>query len=332
MIRIIQIIVVGATCALLLSCTAGTESISVIPESDAIDASEGEGLVFESTGLLEGLVASTIGVPEQLSMSEGDNGLACVHPDGSRLVFQSNRDGSWQIYELNLDNGFEQQMIFSEFNDENPVWTNDGLGILFVSDRDGSGQEWEREIYLYDLATSEIKRLTENIGDDWYPATLSDGGFLYITEQFADAESPFYTRRAKVMRGFLDGTPSVTVIDSDLDATAPVEINPEEIVYRSTDGELMLYSSLTGLAESLTPEDVNCGSPCYDSNKGWLAFNSAVDGNLLYLVDMVGDIIQTIDLGADEVRYPQFTPDGTSIVYTAMVEGKFQLFKIDLAP
>ena len=63
-------------------------------------------------------------------------------PDGSRLVFQSNRSGTTQIYVINADGTGETNLSNNGFNDRAPDWSPDGTSIVFDSDRNGGPEIW----------------------------------------------------------------------------------------------------------------------------------------------------------------------------------------------
>lgn len=57
-------------------------------------------------------------------------------PDGSQIVFSSDRSGASDIYTINAD-GTELTKVTDDFyTDSNPIWTTDGR-IIFTSDRSG---------------------------------------------------------------------------------------------------------------------------------------------------------------------------------------------------
>ncbi|MBT7789058.1 MAG: hypothetical protein HN757_09275, partial [Calditrichaeota bacterium] len=83
--------------------------------------------VLGTTGnSIRGTVVSVPEPAEQLTSGLAENGNGNFHPDGSRIIFQSNRDGKWQIYELNLTDMSELRLHESDFIEENPVWTSKG--------------------------------------------------------------------------------------------------------------------------------------------------------------------------------------------------------------
>lgn len=67
-------------------------------------------------------------------------------PDGSRIAFQSLRDGNWEIYVINSDGSGLRRLTSDPSNDPVrdglPVWGSDGRTILYVSERGGDWGVW----------------------------------------------------------------------------------------------------------------------------------------------------------------------------------------------
>lgn len=76
-------------------------------------------------------------------------------PDGSKLLYSSNRDGDWEIYAYDLESRKTITLTNNKDQDTSPAWLQDG-GIVFASDRTGTW-EW----YTMDSSGSEytVKRL-----------------------------------------------------------------------------------------------------------------------------------------------------------------------------
>jgi Tol biopolymer transport system component len=91
-------------------------------------------------------------------------------PDGSQLVFSSDRDGNSQIYIMNADGSNPQRLTEPDSTNSMPAISPDGRFIAFVSDRDGND-----EIYAMDVNGSNPRRLTNNPANDWQPSWSPDG-------------------------------------------------------------------------------------------------------------------------------------------------------------
>ena len=81
-------------------------------------------------------------------------------PDGSRIAFQSNRDGDFDIWVMNADGTGVEQLtddpaIDDPAFDSAPAWSPDGSRIAFQSNRDG-----DFEIYTMPAVGGQATQLT----------------------------------------------------------------------------------------------------------------------------------------------------------------------------
>ncbi len=86
-------------------------------------------------------------------------------PDGKQIAFETNRDGNWEIYLMNVDGSGLVNISNHESRDQWPSWSPDGSRIAFQSYRDGN---WE--IYVMNADGTEQQRLTHNEVKDVEPA------------------------------------------------------------------------------------------------------------------------------------------------------------------
>ncbi len=84
-------------------------------------------------------------------MNADGSGIQMLFADGSAtspaassqsIAFMSQRDGSWEIYRMNLDGAGLLRLTSNGANDGLPAWSPDGAYVAFVSDRDGSWSVW----------------------------------------------------------------------------------------------------------------------------------------------------------------------------------------------
>jgi len=89
-------------------------------------------------------------------------------PGGSRIAFESDRDGDPEIYVVNVDGSGLMNLTNNPAGDFAPAWSPDGKQIAFESDRDGN-----REIYVMNANGSNPINLSNYGGDDrlssWLP-------------------------------------------------------------------------------------------------------------------------------------------------------------------
>ncbi len=102
------------------------------------------------------------------AQTEQNNSL--LQEVSGKILFQSDRDGDWEIYVMNADGSDVVQLTYNSADDEYPVWSPDGKRIAFKSNRDGNF-----EIYVMNADGSNQQRLTEHPSNDEDPAWSPDG-------------------------------------------------------------------------------------------------------------------------------------------------------------
>lgn len=95
-----------------------------------------------------------------------DNFFPRVSPDGTKVVFASNRDGNNEIYVVNIDGSNQQRITNKPADDSAATWGYNSAELVFDSNRDG-----DYELYALALRDpARITQLTNNTVDDRWPA------------------------------------------------------------------------------------------------------------------------------------------------------------------
>lgn len=81
----------------------------------------------------------------RLTSDPGKDGFPVWSPDGSRIAFQSDRDGNFEVYVMDADGSNVVRLTDDPAGDGFPDWSPDGSQIAFASNRDGNF-----EIYVMD--------------------------------------------------------------------------------------------------------------------------------------------------------------------------------------
>ncbi len=92
-------------------------------------------------------------------------------PDGQKIVFDSTRDGNFEVYVIDADGSNVQRLTHNDKVDARPAWSPDGQRIAFHSSRDGMGTRGrgDVEIYVMDADGGNVERLTFNNHPDAHP-------------------------------------------------------------------------------------------------------------------------------------------------------------------
>jgi len=99
-------------------------------------------------------------------------------PDGSRIVFVSDRSGHLEIWVCNSDGSSPAQLTSLESTSGWPRWFPDGNRIVFDSNK-----EDHTEVYVLDIATLVPHRLTKSQADSVAPSVSHDGKWIYFSSR-----------------------------------------------------------------------------------------------------------------------------------------------------
>jgi Tol biopolymer transport system component len=113
--------------------------------------------------------------PEKLISSTRDDRQAQFSPDGKKIVFSSNRAGSFEIWICDSDSSHAQQLTSLGVFCGNPSWSPDGQRIAFDSPVEG---QWE--IYVISVNGGKPKRLTNSPAADYVTHWSHDGDWIYF--------------------------------------------------------------------------------------------------------------------------------------------------------
>ncbi|MBD0824044.1 TolB family protein [Aestuariibaculum marinum] len=114
---------------------------------------------------------------EQLTFSNGDSRYASYNKEGTKIIFESNRDGVWQIYVMNIDGSAQKRVMTTTSNDRRPKWHPSKNMILFESDRTGTN-----EIYTFDFDSGKVNQLPIKLsGNKYFGSFAPNGGELMFS-------------------------------------------------------------------------------------------------------------------------------------------------------
>lgn len=104
--------------------------------------------------------------------------------DGDSVLFESNRDGDFDIHRLDLATREVAQLTDEDGTDLEAKPSPDGTQIAFASDRDG-----DFELYVMDIEGGNVRQLTDNEAADRCPHWSPDGArFAFYSERDGNRE------------------------------------------------------------------------------------------------------------------------------------------------
>jgi Tol biopolymer transport system component/DNA-binding winged helix-turn-helix (wHTH) protein len=121
-------------------------------------------------GALAPLISSTL----------SDNGPE-YSPDGSKIVFASNRSGDFGIWVCDRNGSDPVQLVNGGTNlTGTPRWSPDGRWIAYDSRSSEPGHEGDADIFMIGAAGGTPRRLTREAGENVAPNWSRDGKWIYF--------------------------------------------------------------------------------------------------------------------------------------------------------
>jgi TolB protein len=201
-------------------------------------------------------------------------------------------------------------------DDRDPSWSSDGTKLAFASRRDGN-----YEVYIYELVTQVISRITYDLSFQANPRWSNDGLWL--------AYESYQGNNLDVYAVPIDGSDApVRITDHAAPDFAPVwSPDGRQIAFVSwRDGNQDIYifnlDTLETTNFTATPGR-NEDNPSWSPDGDTLAF-SAVDlgRETIYIQPITGGAAQLIGRG----RTPSWSPDGGTLVFAVDADDKSQTY------
>lgn len=261
----------------------------------------------------------------QIISSKGDNLFPKWSEDGTKLLFQSNRNGNWDIFLFDFDKDTLVQLTDDQTNDQHPVWLPNENKIVFDSDREGHNYLYKKDLKTGN--TSFLFKRNIECRQASFPPTkrlVYFSGFDRLTEEWAIYSYDFVSDNLNHLTK-LKGNCSMPLVSP----------NGKKILFKRTINAypfeqlsiLNWYGKLETELDSLWASDL-CWSPsglkiyfvsCEDELQGEV-FSVWKDGS--HLERLTNDKI--------EIRTPAISPDGSKMALSGLQENGFDIFIISL--
>src|SRR5262245_35917781 len=131
--------------------------------------------VFPQPGQIGLFIAAPDGSGERPLLPQADTDYdATWSPDGSSIVFTSERNGSADLYRVKRDGSGLERLTETPSYDDQAAFSPDGKRLVFVTTRhDGTADLW-----TLDLQTRRAAAVTSGPGGDFRPSWSPDGRWI----------------------------------------------------------------------------------------------------------------------------------------------------------
>ena len=267
-----------------------------------------------------------------LTNSIGEDNLPAWSPDGSKVSFTSNRDGTGDIYVMNSDGSGVKRLTSSDTPEYTSKWSPDGTKIAFDSDRDGN-----REIYIMNTDGSDQRRLTFNATSDNGPVSFSpDGMRLAYARNASENGGGVYNFDIFVMNS--DGS-DVRQLTTDPEFDAEPLWSPDGSTIYFTSGRKSSFEVFAIGADG--SGEVNVSNTA-DASDGPFGFSA--DGKQIFCTSNSPDRVEFIQIWSmnvnggdrrqitsfvDKVYRVAYSPEAGKFAVSSKKDGNFDIYTLD---
>jgi TolB protein len=294
-------------------------------------------------------IAERIGAPHairQITTAPGENMKARFSPDGRQIVYQSNRDGNWEIYLTEADGSQPARLTENPTADESPCFSPDGDWIAFERGQEQSAAESRppREIYLMNMlnrdrtasdSSDNLLCISRHPADDWHPVFSPTGeGLAFVSDRIASPFGNRYPRQSDIfLFRFSDST--LTRFTPGLGDKAAPSFAPdgESLLYvNNVNGEFEIFEQKSNGTEPV-PRLANGrakGAPQYSPEGKYIVYFEKRNQNFdLFLFERDKSSTQRLTCDAAIDAFPVFSPDGSEIYFTSNRSGEYQIYALN---
>lgn len=277
----------------------------------------------------------------QITKNNYNDVMPSFSPDGAKILFQSDRNGNWDIFMMDAaaGEGSAVRLTTDPGSDENPCFSTDGKTIAFASTREDKAIKTikSREIFIMDRAGKNVKKVTTSYGsDNWSPYFLDTTTILFASDRSDFSPHPFWEKTSSIYMIEKTGNFMFKFLGAEGKTyTDPVFAGDKIVFAEKVSGDNFEIASIPtegkGNPTYLTNNPAVDIMPHVSPGGEFITFASNRDGNF-EIYKMMADGSEPLRITYDDADdvFPRFSPDGTKIIFSSNRTGNYQIFMASL--
>ncbi|HMQ02487.1 MAG TPA: DUF5050 domain-containing protein [Pyrinomonadaceae bacterium] len=266
--------------------------------------------------------------PTRLTNNPATDYNPSLSPDGSRIVFSTNRHGDYEIYVMNSDGSGQTRLTNNAGGNYDPSFSPDGNQIVFVTARHG-----DLEIYAMNSDGTNQTRLTDNSAADGEPSFSPDGSRI-VFQSNRDGNYEIYSMNPD------GGNPTRLTFDTAGDGSPSFNPDGSRIVFSSSrDGVAQIYAmnpdgtNQTRLSTVFAFETLPIFSPD-GSQIAFVSYRDNTGGGEIYVMNSDGTNQRRLTNNPATELFPSWgiapaTAPGRKIVFHSGRDGNAEIYTMN---
>ncbi|WP_136465905.1 DPP IV N-terminal domain-containing protein [Flagellimonas onchidii] len=261
---------------------------------------------------------------ECLTNNPADDRYASYSPDGNSIVFESNRDGNWEIYLMDSKGGNVERLTNNATDDRRPTWHPNGKKVLFESNQNGVNELYT--IKIHSGKRQKFKQLSIK-GEPIFAAFSPNGKRIAVSIQESEQQGNLVllNKKGKILD---------TLIDNGKRNFYPKwSKDGSEIVFFSRmdtdniDDEIYSLNLKSGLKKRLTYWHKHNFCPSWSADDTQIVYTTSMENTRpeIYIMNANGSNQRRITNNENGETLPNWHPSQNKILITAYRNGNYEI-------
>lgn len=265
----------------------------------------------------------------QLTHTSADNRYASYNKNGTKILFESNRDGKWQIYTMDINGERQKKLFRSASNDRRPSWHPYRDMVIFDSDKDGG-----TELFTYSFETNSVNKIKVPLnGDKTFARFAPNGVEIVFCHKKNEEVTDLYicSLKGKRLRKIVSNT--------HINLYPHFSPRGDNVLYfsnRNTQGEsniIYSYNIITEDRDRYTYFKDHSEYPNWSNVRGkQIVYSAQVGDDMkqpeIYTMRNDGRYKTRITFNDTEDILPSWSPNDINLLITGYRNGHYQICKI----